>query len=66
MDHIIPKAQGGKDEYKNLQLLHGHCHDTKTKEDNLITQELKDEAKIPELKKLKTDLNVMELEIRQT
>ena len=31
-DHIIPKSIGGniKD---NLQLLHKHCHDTKTKED---------------------------------
>lgn len=32
-DHIIPTAVGGKDEYKNLQLLHGHCHDKKTKSD---------------------------------
>jgi 5-methylcytosine-specific restriction endonuclease McrA len=23
-------SKGGKDEYKNLQLLHRHCHDTKT------------------------------------
>jgi RNA-directed DNA polymerase len=30
VDHIIPKAQGGKDQYVNLQLLHRHCHDTKT------------------------------------
>lgn len=31
-DHIIPKALGGK--YKdNIQLLHGHCHDEKTKVD---------------------------------
>ena len=30
LDHIIPKSQGGKDEYKNWQLLHRHCHDTKT------------------------------------
>jgi RNA-directed DNA polymerase len=29
-DHNIPRALGGKDEYKNLQLLHGHCHDEKT------------------------------------
>ena len=29
-DHIIPRAIGGKDEYKNLQLLHRHCHDKKT------------------------------------
>ena len=30
LDHIIPKSLGGKDEYKNWQLLHRHCHDTKT------------------------------------
>ncbi|MFB2894215.1 group II intron reverse transcriptase/maturase [Aerosakkonemataceae cyanobacterium BLCC-F50] len=30
IDHIIPKSKGGKDEYKNWQLLHRHCHDTKT------------------------------------
>jgi RNA-directed DNA polymerase len=30
IDHIDPK---GKDEYKNLQILHRHCHDTKTAED---------------------------------
>lgn len=29
-DHIIPRAIGGKDESKNLQLLHRHCHDEKT------------------------------------
>ncbi len=33
IDHIIPKSQGGKDEYKNWQLLHRHCHDTKTAKD---------------------------------
>lgn len=26
-DHIIPRSQGGTDEYKNLRLLHRHCHD---------------------------------------
>jgi RNA-directed DNA polymerase len=30
VDPIIPKALRGKDEYKNLQLLHRHCHDEKT------------------------------------
>jgi RNA-directed DNA polymerase len=30
VDHIIPKSQGGKNEYKNMQLLHRHCHDEKT------------------------------------
>ncbi|MEH2412527.1 group II intron reverse transcriptase [Nostoc sp.] len=33
VDHIIPKSKGGKAEYKNLQLLHRHCHDTKTAND---------------------------------
>ena len=30
VDHNIPRTLGGKNEYKNLQLLHGHCHDEKT------------------------------------
>lgn len=30
VDHRIPKSQGGKDFYDNWQLLHRHCHDTKT------------------------------------
>lgn len=33
VDHIIPRALSGKDKYKNLQLLHRHCHDKKTKDD---------------------------------
>jgi RNA-directed DNA polymerase len=33
VDHIIPRAIGGKDEYKNLQLLHRHCHQKKTARD---------------------------------
>ena len=33
IDHIIPKSQGGKDEYENWQLLHRHCHDSKTAKD---------------------------------
>ena len=32
-DHVIPRALGGKDEWKNRQLLHRHCHDEKTKLD---------------------------------
>lgn len=31
VDHIIPRSKGGKDNYKNYQLLHRHCHDIKTK-----------------------------------
>jgi RNA-directed DNA polymerase len=30
VNHKIPKALGDRDEYKNLQLLHRHCHDKKT------------------------------------
>lgn len=30
IDHKIPRSQGGKESYDNLQLLHGHCHDVKT------------------------------------
>jgi RNA-directed DNA polymerase len=35
VDHIIPipRTIGGKDDYKNLQLLHRHCHDVKSKTD---------------------------------
>jgi RNA-directed DNA polymerase len=33
IDHIILRIQGGKDEYKNLQILHRHCHDVKTAKD---------------------------------
>ncbi len=30
IDHILPSSQGGKDEFKNFQLLHRHCHDVKS------------------------------------
>jgi len=33
IDHIIPRAQGGKDVYANLQLLHGYCHKQKSAHD---------------------------------
>jgi RNA-directed DNA polymerase len=38
VDHIIPQAKGGKDEYKNLQILHRHCHDAKTAKDGLAVK----------------------------
>lgn len=34
VDHRIPKSLGGKDSYDNWQLLHRHCHDTKTANDS--------------------------------
>jgi len=36
VDHIKPTSLGGKDTYDNLQLLHKHCHDTKTTTDGSI------------------------------
>jgi RNA-directed DNA polymerase len=36
VDHILPISKGGKDEYKNLQLLHRHCHDKKTASDGSL------------------------------
>jgi len=35
-DHIIPKSLGGPDKYDNLQLLHRHCHDEKTRIDGSL------------------------------
>ncbi|EDZ93500.1 MAG: HNH endonuclease signature motif containing protein [Limnospira sp. PMC 1291.21] len=35
VDHIVPRSHGGKDEYKNLQLLHRHTRDDKTALDNV-------------------------------
>lgn len=32
-DHITPKQAGGSNSFDNLQLLHKHCHDAKTKSD---------------------------------
>jgi RNA-directed DNA polymerase len=37
VDHILPKSKGGKDTYDNLQLLHRHCHDSKTAKDGSNT-----------------------------
>jgi RNA-directed DNA polymerase len=33
VDHIVPRSVGGLDTYKNMQLLHRHCHDVKTASD---------------------------------
>ena len=30
VDHIIPRSQGGRNVYSNLQLLHAHCHHEKS------------------------------------
>ncbi len=33
VDHIKPRSKGGDNSYKNKQLLHRHCHDSKTASD---------------------------------
>jgi len=38
IDHITPRSLGGKDDYKNLQLLHRHCHDQKTAIDGSMSR----------------------------
>ncbi len=48
VDHIIPKSQGGKNTMNNLQLLHGHCHDVKTRLDNTDSKEVQDLNKVTE------------------
>lgn len=35
-DHIIPKCKRRDDGYKNLQVLHRHCHDSKTAADAAV------------------------------
>jgi 5-methylcytosine-specific restriction endonuclease McrA len=40
IDHIVPKACGGTNEAKNLQVLHRHCHDIKTRTDGSLDQRL--------------------------
>ncbi|MCL2930630.1 MAG: HNH endonuclease [Trichodesmium sp. MAG_R01] len=30
VDHIKPRSEGGNNSLKNKQLLHRHCHDSKT------------------------------------
>ncbi len=42
VDHIVPKSQGGKDIYKNFQLLHRHCHDYKTALDGSLSNRIHD------------------------
>lgn len=36
LDHITPSTQGGDGQSRHLQLLHGHCHDTKTAHDQAV------------------------------
>ncbi|MGK7882426.1 MAG: group II intron reverse transcriptase/maturase, partial [Crocosphaera sp.] len=54
VDHILAIALGGKDEYKNLQLIHGHCHDEKTA---LDMEHIRKHQSIKRLKLIKQELN---------
>jgi len=51
VDHIKPRAQGGRTVYQNIQLLHRYCHVQKTRLTGKILQE-PDEGKLsrPDLK----------------
>ncbi len=44
IDHVLPRAHGGQDEFKNLQLLHRHCHDVKSALDGRRGSNDKDQA----------------------
>ena len=62
IDHIQAFALGGKDEWQNLQLLHGHCHDKKTAEDLVKIRELKSSQYFEKLAKELMKLNYMWIE----
>ncbi|MGB3513011.1 MAG: HNH endonuclease signature motif containing protein, partial [Microcoleaceae cyanobacterium] len=49
VDHIIPKSKGGKDTYSNLQLLHRHCHDSKTASDGSNSRSYEDKPFVPRI-----------------
>ncbi|MDJ0719243.1 MAG: group II intron maturase-specific domain-containing protein [Prochloraceae cyanobacterium] len=46
IDHIIPRQAGGDSSYKNLQLLHRHCHDEKTREDLKLIAEYQNKKEL--------------------
>ena len=51
VDHILALALGGRDDYKNLQLLHGHCHDDKTSLDLKYIKERKFQKRLDVINK---------------
>ena len=48
VDHITPRKKGGKDTKENRQLLHRHCHDTKTASDYKTVRSTNDNSQIIE------------------
>jgi RNA-directed DNA polymerase len=53
VDHIVPKAERGKDDDTNVQLLHRHCHHEKSAEDRQRQMEMNEQKKAQ--KKTKKD-----------
>lgn len=41
VDHVVPLADGGADDLKNMQALCANCHTTKTSEENMIRKKSK-------------------------
>ncbi len=62
-DHIIPRQAGGNNSYNNLQLLHRHCHDKKTKEDLKLIAEHKRQKELT--KRLKSTFNTFDKQFQQ-
>lgn len=48
IDHIIPKSLGGKNRIDNYQLIHAHCHDTKTRTDGSLNKGTQDKSQVVE------------------
>ena len=48
VDHIKPRKNGGMDTKDNRQLLHRHCHDTKTAKDDKAVRSTSDNSQIIE------------------
>ncbi len=48
IDHKKPRAKGGKNTQYNLQLLHRHCHDTKTANDDKAVRGTNENSQIIE------------------
>ncbi len=44
VDHIKPKSLGGTNDLSNLQLLHRHCHDSKTAKDGSLKKKKSKQA----------------------
>lgn len=54
--YILPKSQGGKDHYKNLQLVHKACHNLKTKRERANRALVKNLQEPGEVKVSRPDL----------